>query len=91
MSDEMRNYSGSITGALHVFAVDEGSEAAIRKAEAWRDALEEMLEVSNAEEQGAVTLLLSQVREAITDILEHAKPDAFGQGGEEAVNGAPKD
>ena len=54
-----------IAVALLGYAEDEGAMSAARKAERWRDVLEEMAEVADAEQRRALARLLEPVRAAI--------------------------
>lgn len=65
-----------IEKALRDFALDsdmgEGVNSALRKAEGWRDALEEMQEVGDAEQQHCTHYLLSSICSAIGHIRKGA-------------------
>lgn len=60
----------TIQSSLISFAIDEGIEGAIAKAEKWRDSLEEMLEICHGDERDAVALLINATNMAILKLLE---------------------
>jgi hypothetical protein len=65
--DETRN---GLCANLMRFASDEGKDAAVRTAERWHAALEEMGEVANEEQRQAVRRLLG----AVDTFIEIAAP-----------------
>lgn len=56
-----------IATELYDFARREGKVSGLRKAEGWRDALDEMVEVADKRERKAITILLKSVNDYVKE------------------------
>jgi len=56
-----------IATELYDFARCEGKMSGLRKAEGWRDALDEMVEVADKRERKAITILLKSINDYVKE------------------------